>query len=92
MVKHDAVVKNSQLYVRAVQVIVDLLREFFPVANRVVRNVSNCSSNKPELFIVNPLAFDEFLNDAERITGLFSAFFFSPFVAGYRLAVLYLDC
>jgi hypothetical protein len=67
------------------------LREFFPVANCVIRDVSDGSSNKSELFIVSSLAFNEFLNDVQRIAGFFSVFFSSSFVAGYRFAVLYLD-
>jgi hypothetical protein len=37
------------------------------------------------------VAFNEFLNDVQRIAGFFSVFFSSSFVAGYRFAVLYLD-
>jgi len=91
VVKHDAVVKNFQLCVREVQVVACHLREFFPIANCIISDISNGPSNKPELFIVNCLAFNEFLNDVQRIAGFFSAFFSSSFVAGYRFAVLYLD-
>jgi hypothetical protein len=64
VVKHDAVVKNSQLGIREVQVVVDPLREFFPVANSIIRDVADGSSDKSELFIVSCLFFNEFLNDA----------------------------
>jgi hypothetical protein len=67
------------------------LREFFPVANCVIRDVSDGPSNKSELFIVSCLAFNEFLNDVQRIAGFFSVFFSSSFVAGYRFSILYLD-
>jgi hypothetical protein len=91
VVKHDAIVKNSQLRVREVQVVVDPFGEFFPVANCVIRDVSDGSPNKSELLIVNCLTFNEFLNDVQRIAGFFSAFFSGSFVAGYCFAVLYLD-
>ena len=91
VVKHDSVVKNSHLRVRKVQVVVDALREFFPVANGVIRDVSDSPSNKSEFFVVNCLAFNEFLNDVQRIAGFFSVFFSSSFVAGYCFSILYLD-
>jgi hypothetical protein len=51
MVKHDSVVENAQLNVRKVQVVAGFLREFFPVANGVVRDVADGASNKSELFV-----------------------------------------
>jgi hypothetical protein len=67
------------------------LREFFPVANCIIRDVSDGSSDESELFIVNCSAFNEFLNDVQGVAGFFSVFFSSSFVADYRFFILYFD-
>ena len=51
MVKHDAVVEKSQLSIRKVKVVAGFLREFFPVANCVVGDVADGTSNKSEFFV-----------------------------------------
>jgi hypothetical protein len=51
VVKHDSVVEKSQLGIWKVQVVAGFVREFFPVANCVIRDVADGASNKSELFV-----------------------------------------
>jgi hypothetical protein len=67
------------------------LREVFPVANCVVRNVSNCSSNKSKFASRSRCAFDEFLKDVQRIIGFLASYFSSFFVADFCFSILYFN-
>ena len=63
MVKNDSIVEKPQLGIWKVQVVAGFLREFFPVANCVVRDVADCASNKPEAATRNGCAFNELCDD-----------------------------
>jgi len=62
MVKHDSVVEKAQLGVWKVEVVAGFLREFFPVANCVVRDVADRASDKSEFAVGNGFAFNEFFD------------------------------
>jgi hypothetical protein len=60
VVKHDSIVEKSQLGIWKVQVVAGFLREFFPVANCVVRDVADCAADKSEIAVEDSFAFYEF--------------------------------
>ena len=91
MVEHDAVVKNAKLHIREVQGVACYLREFFPVANGVIRDVADGSADESELVIVNCMVFNKALYDVQGVAGFFSVFFAGSFVAGYCYSIFYLD-
>jgi hypothetical protein len=59
VVKHDSIIEKAQLGVWKVQVVAGFLREFFPVANCVVRDVTDGASDKSKFTVGNRLAFNE---------------------------------
>ena len=91
MVKHDSIVEKSQLGVWKVQVVAGFLGEFFPVANCVVRDVADCSSNKPEVAAGNSFAFNELCDGVQRVAGFFSDGFSGLLVADFCVAVFYFN-
>jgi hypothetical protein len=90
VVKDDSVVEKSELGVWKVQVVLCFFWEFFPVADCVVRKVSNCASCEPELPVGNCPVFNEFLDYFERIVAFLMDFFASLFIAGYCVSIFYL--
>jgi len=62
VVEHESVVEKSQLCVWKVQVVTGFLREFFPVANCVVRDVADSTADKSELAVGDGFAFNELFN------------------------------
>jgi hypothetical protein len=63
VVEHDPVVEKAQLGIWKVQVVAGFLRELFPVANCVVRDVTDCAADKSEFAVGNGFAFNEFFDD-----------------------------
>jgi hypothetical protein len=91
VVKHYAVVEKSQLGIWKVQVVAGLLREFFPVANRVVRNVAYGSSNKSKFATADWGACNEFFKNMQRIACFFVVYFSGFLVADFRVAIRYFN-
>jgi len=91
VVKHDSVVEKSQLGIWKVQVVAGFLREFFPVADRVVRDVADGASNKSKFAIGDGLAFNEFFKDVQRVAGFLSVYFSGFLVADFRVSILYFN-
>lgn len=62
VVKYDAVVEEPHFNVGKAQVVVCLLGEFFPVANRIIGYVADGASCEPEFFAGGCFALDELLD------------------------------
>jgi hypothetical protein len=91
VVEDKAVVENAHFQVWKTKVVHAVLRQLFPVADSVIRNVADCSADKTEFAVWNRLVFEQRLKSLEWVNGLLSCSLACFFISDLDFAVFGLD-
>ena len=89
MVKHDSIVEKAQLDIWKVKVVAGFLWEFFPVANCVIRYVTDPAADKSEFAVGNCFILYEVFDYLEGVVGFFFGGFSGLLIVNFCFAVFY---
>jgi hypothetical protein len=82
VVEYESVIENTHLHIRKTKVATGFLRQFFPIANSIIRNVPNCTTSKAELVVLVGVVFEEFFYYLQWVACCFCGCFMC-FAVGY---------